>query len=232
MLTRLLFFLLAFVLFCLGRQSLGMMPASAVVAEDVTMIKVTAETSTGERIAYDPQPKGDYAANYEAIYPADGRTVAQKAAAAGFTRKGNKLVKSYGSRSPPAETVAGTDAFTFSDPAVFQARVEEAIAAKTPVTVFRQGTFADEAIGWEGNYIKGKQWATDNPLTTPNYAKRYGLPAENTGKPDWVVGGRTQGPYTTRPAPASHNNPLNTGGATEVLPQNPNDVILDWFHMP
>lgn len=99
-------------------------------------------------------------------------------------------------------------------------------------TVFRQGTFADDAVGWEGNYVKGRQWATDNPLTTPDYAKRYGLPTENTGNPDWVVGGRTTGPYSTRPAPASHNNPLNTGGATEVLPQNPNDVILDWFHMP
>jgi hypothetical protein len=105
-------------------------------------------------------------------------------------------------------------------------------AAKAEATVFRQGTFADEAIGWEGNYVKGRQWATDNPLTTPNYAQKYGLPAENTGKPDWVVGGRTQGPYTTRPAPPSQNNPLNTGGATEVLPQNPNDVRLDWFHMP
>jgi hypothetical protein len=105
-------------------------------------------------------------------------------------------------------------------------------AAKTEATVFRQGTFADEALGWEGNYVKGRQWATDNPLTTPNYAQKYGLPAENTGKPDWIVGGRTQGPFTTRPAPGSHNNPLNTGGATEVLPQNPNDVRLGWFHMP
>jgi hypothetical protein len=110
-------------------------------------------------------------------------------------------------------------------------KVAESVAAKTEATVFRQGTFADEALGWEGNYVKGQQWATDNPLTTPNYAQKYGLPAENTGKPDWIVGGRTQGPYTTRPAPRSHNNPLNTGGATEVLPQNPNKVILDWFHM-
>lgn len=99
-------------------------------------------------------------------------------------------------------------------------------------TIFRQGTFADDAIGWEGNYVKGKEWASDNPLTTPNYAKLYGLPAENTGKPDWVVGGRMQGPYKTRPAPPSHNNPFNTGGGNEVLPQNPNDVIIDWFHMP
>ena len=35
-----------------------------------------------------------------------------------------------------------------------------------------------------------------------------------------------------RPAPASYNNPLNTGGAMEILPQNPNNVQLLWFHMP
>lgn len=99
-------------------------------------------------------------------------------------------------------------------------------------TVYRQGTFADESIGWKGNHIKGRQWATDNPLTTPDFAQKYGLPAENTGTPDWVVGGRTQGPYTTRPAPPSHNNPRNAGGGTEILPRNPNDIQIDWFHMP
>ncbi|MGQ0595513.1 MAG: RHS repeat domain-containing protein [Gammaproteobacteria bacterium] len=98
--------------------------------------------------------------------------------------------------------------------------------------VYRQGTFADETVGWEGNFVKGKQWANDNPLTTPDYAKKYGLPAENTGKPDWVVKGRVKGNSTTRPAPASHNSPANTGGGTEVLPAKPDDVTLDWFHMP
>ena len=112
------------------------------------------------------------------------------------------------------------------------ATVPAAVTAETPTAVFRQGTFADPATGWEGNYVKGQQWATDNPLTTPNYAQKYGLPAQNTAKPDWVVGGQVQSPYTTRPAPPSHNNPFNTGGATEVLPQNPNNVRLDWFHMP
>jgi hypothetical protein len=104
--------------------------------------------------------------------------------------------------------------------------------AKTETTVFRRGTFEKEAIGWKGSHVKGREWATDNPLTTPNYAQRYGLPAENTGKPDWIVGGRVRGPYTTRPAPESYNNPLNTGGGTEVLPNNPNNVRLEWFHMP
>ncbi|MBM3610443.1 MAG: RHS repeat-associated core domain-containing protein [Alphaproteobacteria bacterium] len=99
-------------------------------------------------------------------------------------------------------------------------------------SVFRQGTFADESVGWKGNLIKGKQWSAENPLTTPNYAKKYGLPEENTGNPDWIVGGRIQGGYTTRQAPPSHNNPVNTGGGKEILPNNPNDVFLDFFHMP
>jgi RHS repeat-associated protein len=128
--------------------------------------------------------------------------------------------------------VAKSASHAVSSTAATAAKVEAAVVKET-TTVFRQGTFADEAIGWEGNFIKGKQWATDNPLTTPNYAQKYGLPAENTAKPDWIVGGRIQnGQLTTRPAPASHNNPFNTGGATEVLPNNPNNVQLDWFHMP
>lgn len=96
--------------------------------------------------------------------------------------------------------------------------------------IYRQGTFADESVGWGGNYVKGKQWATENPLTTPNYAKKYGLPSENS-IPDWVVGGRTPPKSSTRWAPPSHNNPVNTGGRLEVLPPTPNSVQLDWFHM-
>ncbi|MGH8489688.1 MAG: hypothetical protein ACREXS_12690 [Gammaproteobacteria bacterium] len=105
------------------------------------------------------------------------------------------------------------------------------MTAHKDLEVYRQGTFANEAVGWEGNFVKGKQWANDNPLATPDYAKKYGLPAENTGKPDWIAKGRVQGDYRTRPAPASHNNPANSGGETEILPSNPDNVRLDWFHM-
>ncbi len=105
-------------------------------------------------------------------------------------------------------------------------------ASKSAPAVYRQGTFADAKNGWGGNYVKGRQWASDNPLITPEYAKKYGLPAENTGTPDWVAGGRIRGEYSTRPAPASHNYPDNSGGAIEVLPANPGRVRLDWFHMP
>ncbi|MGH8508459.1 MAG: RHS repeat domain-containing protein [Gammaproteobacteria bacterium] len=105
-------------------------------------------------------------------------------------------------------------------------------AAHKDLEVYRQGTFANEAVGWEGNFVKGKQWANNNPLATPDYAKKYGLPAENTGKPDWIAKGRVQGDYTTRSAPASHNNPANSGGGNEILPSNPDNVRLNWFHMP
>jgi len=115
-----------------------------------------------------------------------------------------------------------------------EAAVETITEGSTSGTkVFRQGTFPDETMGWQGNKVKGTEWAAENPLTTPDYAKKYGLPAENTGKPDWVAGGTTTEPYTTRPAPPSHNNPLNTGGGTEILPDNPDSgVSLDWFSMP
>ncbi|MFH0344658.1 MAG: RHS repeat domain-containing protein [Chromatiales bacterium] len=104
-------------------------------------------------------------------------------------------------------------------------------AAHKDLEVYRQGTFANEALGWEGNFVKGKQWANNNPLAIPDYAKKYGLPAENTGKPDWIAKARVQGDYRTRPAPASHNNPANSGGGMEILPNNPDNVRLDWFHM-
>lgn len=47
------------------------------------------------------------------------------------------------------------------------------IAARAGPRVFRQGTFADESIDWGGNYVKGHQWAGVNPLTTPDFPKRY-----------------------------------------------------------
>jgi hypothetical protein len=111
------------------------------------------------------------------------------------------------------------------------AKADSMLSQHQEALVYRQGTFADESVGWDGNYVKGQQWAGENPLTTPNYAQRYGLPAENTMRPDWVAGGKTTGAYSTRPSPPSHNNLFNTGGGPEILPQNPDRVRLDWFHM-
>jgi RHS repeat-associated protein len=113
-------------------------------------------------------------------------------------------------------------------------QIAKSAVKKAPrsTTAYRQGTFANDAIEWKGNFVKGKQWATDNPLSTQDYAKKYGLPAENTGKPDWIVKGQVDGKYSMRPAPASHNQPSNTGGGIEILPDNANAVRLKWFHMP
>jgi RHS repeat-associated protein len=99
-------------------------------------------------------------------------------------------------------------------------------------SIYRQGTFPNESAGWPGNDVKGGCWATDNPLTTPNYSSKYGLPQGNSGSPDWVISGNLQGPYSTNPAPPSIDNPMNTGGAIEVQPADPNQVTINWFHMP
>jgi len=93
--------------------------------------------------------------------------------------------------------------------------------------VYRQGTFANGQ--WGGNYIKGVTWAMGNPIKTSNYAIKYGLPAENSGNPDWIAGGRTMGGYKIGVASSSYNNPVNIGGANEIAT---NEVRLDWFHMP
>lgn len=92
--------------------------------------------------------------------------------------------------------------------------------------LYRRGTFAGNSN------VKGEQWAPENPLSTPDYSQKYGLPLENSGNPDWVVKGHIVGEYGQGPAPRSYNNPTNMGGATEIRINNPDDVQLDWFHMP
>ena len=107
------------------------------------------------------------------------------------------------------------------------------VSASEGLLAYRQGTFANESVGWKGNYVKGQQWSAENPIVTPNYAQKYGLPAENSTIPDWIVGGRlNNGSYTTRISPASHNSPVNTGGGIEILPKTPSNVEIEWFHMP
>jgi RHS repeat-associated protein len=95
--------------------------------------------------------------------------------------------------------------------------------------LYRQGTFPNKALGWKGNQPKGQQWAPEHPLTTPGFAQKYGLPANNSGKPDWIVGGTTKGPYTVQKAPGSYDNPVNKGGGDEFIPS---DIHVNWFHMP
>ncbi|HWE03566.1 MAG TPA: hypothetical protein VG326_14265 [Tepidisphaeraceae bacterium] len=99
------------------------------------------------------------------------------------------------------------------------------------INLYRRGTFADPARGWDGNFVKGSDWATVNPLLTPNYEQDYGLPAGNSGSPNWIAGG-TINPNPNcvgfGPAAPSGSNP---GGADEFN-LAPTDLTLNWFHMP
>ena len=99
-------------------------------------------------------------------------------------------------------------------------------------TLFRRGNFADPATGWEGNYVKGLDWSQQNPLTNPNYINDLGLPAGNSSAiPDWVAGGRLNtgaGSVSFGPAPGIGSNL----GGTPEFSLSPNDVTLEWFHMP
>ena len=97
-------------------------------------------------------------------------------------------------------------------------------------TIFRRGNFPKE--GWKGNNPHAPDWAPENPLTTPNFPRDYGLPPGNsTPIPDWVVGGRLRpgANFRVEPAPGI---PPNPGGKLQVTVPNPNDVRLNYFHMP
>lgn len=93
-----------------------------------------------------------------------------------------------------------------------------------------RGMFASATQG--GNRIKGGEWAKENPVSTREYPRKYGLPAENSGKPDWVVKGCAPISSPQGPAPPGYNAPYNIGGAIEVRPMNPDAVMLEWLHMP
>jgi len=103
------------------------------------------------------------------------------------------------------------------------------------VPMYRRGMFPpeDPADPFPGNEPLGKQWAPEDPLTTPDFPKKYGLPLRNSGfPPDWVVQATPGGPCDTGPAEPSWDNPENTGGAQELRPQDPSKIRFNWFHMP
>lgn len=77
------------------------------------------------------------------------------------------------------------------------------------VTVYRIGTTL------KSQATEGQFWSLENP-TTPGYAAKYGLPAENVANADFIESGVVpQGtPFITRSAPGIGDNP---GGGIEVV---------------
>ena len=86
--------------------------------------------------------------------------------------------------------------------------------------LYRGGTFG------RSNVTDGQFWAPENPLN-PGYTNKYGV---DFSKTDFIIGGKQVpgSPYITRPAPSLGKN---AGGGIEIV-NNPNSVMLDFFHMP
>ena len=100
----------------------------------------------------------------------------------------------------------------------------EALAARSSVengaTLYRLGTTGkSEAAG-------AQFWALENPVS-PGYAARYGIPAENVAKFNFIETAtlRPGTPFVTRPAPGIGTNP---GGGIEVVVP-PNGVTMRFF---
>lgn len=99
-----------------------------------------------------------------------------------------------------------------------------ALAARQAVEhgapIYRAGTMG------KSQAAEGQFWALEHPHT-PGYEARYGIPAGNMAKQDFIEQARVphSGDFITRAAPGIGNNP--GGGIEVVVPSGGAD--LDWF---
>jgi hypothetical protein len=114
-----------------------------------------------------------------------------------------------------------------------------------PVWGYRSGLLPNPEAGFQGTYLTGSlgQWSLTNPASQSNYADAQGLPAENQGPPDWITGGTINsdaGSVGYGPSDPQGDAefyfpgspvPTTAGGAPEFS-VSPNDLTLQWFHMP
>ncbi|MEI8294894.1 MAG: hypothetical protein WCG66_13105, partial [bacterium] len=111
--------------------------------------------------------------------------------------------------------------------AAFQTATAEAQAAlrqaQSGAPVYRTGTLGTQ------HTAEAQYWSFQNPVSTPGYANRMGMPSTGSGEP-FIMGGRVNpsGNLITREAPGVGGN---LGGSVEAVTQ-PGGVIIDWFHMP
>lgn len=90
--------------------------------------------------------------------------------------------------------------------------------------MYRIGTLGQSA-GPEGQF-----WALENPLTSPEFAARYGVPPKNITNADFVEYGvlKPGAHFVTRAAPSVGSNP---GGGIEIVVR-PFDVQMEGVYMP
>jgi RHS repeat-associated protein len=106
-----------------------------------------------------------------------------------------------------------------------QSDTAAALAAREQVyggaTLYRVGTIGKSAAG------EAQFWALERP-SSPGFALRYGMPAENIAAADFIETAtlRPGTPFVTRPAPGIGTNP--GGGIEVVVPSS--GVRLESFH--
>jgi hypothetical protein len=102
---------------------------------------------------------------------------------------------------------------------------KEALIARVQVaegrSVYKIGMKNQSNTGLESQF-----WSLENPLTTPNYGKKYGIPEANLKNIDFVETGivKKDVPFITRPAPAVGDN--FGGGIEIVVPKNSSAVTV------
>lgn len=128
-------------------------------------------------------------------------------------RSASPSLNDRGASTTPAATFDATKSIPTPYGAADQGLDAASVAARSQVeggaTVYRVGTTGRSA-GPEGQF-----WSLEHP-STPGYASRYGLPAENVANADFIESAIvTPGsPFVTRAAPGIGDN---VGGGIEVV---------------
>ncbi len=136
------------------------------------------------------------------------------------------LGRSSSALSVSAEVV-GARGIATSRGLVTQATSDAALAARAQVsegaTLWRMGTTGRSAAG------EGQFWSLEHPLT-PDFASRYGIPAENIKSWNFIESAtlRPGTPFVTRQAPAVGQN---LGGGIEVVVPEGGVVLRSFSHL-
>ncbi|MFZ5756753.1 MAG: hypothetical protein ACOY3X_07610, partial [Pseudomonadota bacterium] len=108
-----------------------------------------------------------------------------------------------------------------------QSNAAAALSARDTVergaTIYRTGTLG------KSEAAEAQFWSLEHPLSA-GYASKYGLPAENVAKADFIEAATLKPgtPFVTRPAPGIGSN---AGGGIEVVVPS-GGVKMKWFTMP
>jgi hypothetical protein len=105
-------------------------------------------------------------------------------------------------------------------------RTRRAVQQGAPL--YKQGSFPNPKAGFDGSDVTGARFlAHEHPLASSTFASRHGLYSPSK---DWVMRVRVK-PGSKVVVRSSTPGPLGPGGAPEAVIE-PNQLRIDWFHMP